>query len=132
MSYYNEERQPTRLVRRKVRKRKRRPFRRLLRLMLVLLVFLMLGGVAYAGYLAYKVKTTADDSYKGLANGNKSDLRMDKVAMGKDPVNILLMGVESYKGSPGHTDALMVLTVNPDTKEVAITSIPRIPALICQ
>ncbi|WHY71607.1 LCP family protein [Fictibacillus enclensis] len=125
MSYYNEERQPTRLVRRKVRKRKRRPFRRLLRLMLVLLVFLMLGGVAYAGYLAYKVKTTADDSYKGLANGNKSDLRMDKVAMGKDPVNILLMGVESYKGSPGHTDALMVLTVNPDTKEVAITSIPR-------
>ncbi len=125
MSYYNEERQPTRLVRRRVKKRKRRPFRRLIRIFLVLLVLCMLGGVAYAGYLAYKVKSTADNSYKGLAHGNKSDLRMDKVTMGKDPVNILLMGVEDYKGSPGHSDALMVLTINPDTKEASIVSIPR-------
>lgn len=124
MSYYNEERQPTRVVRRKVKKRKRRPFRRLIRLFLVVFLLFLLGGVAYAGYLAYKVKDTADTSYKGLKH-EKSDLRMDKVTMGKDPVTILLMGVESYKGSPGHSDALMVLTINPDTKEAAIVSIPR-------
>jgi polyisoprenyl-teichoic acid--peptidoglycan teichoic acid transferase len=106
------------------RKRKKKPFRRLLRFVLVLTILFFVSAVAYGGFLAYKVKTAADDSYQEL-NREKSDLRETIVELGEDPVNILLMGIESYKGSPGHSDALILLTINPKTKETSMLSIPR-------
>jgi polyisoprenyl-teichoic acid--peptidoglycan teichoic acid transferase len=106
------------------RRRKKKPFRRILRFLLLLSILFFISAVAYGGFLAYKVKTAADDSYHEL-NREKSDLRETKVELGEDPVNILLMGVESYKDSPGHSDALILLSVNPKTKETVMLSIPR-------
>jgi polyisoprenyl-teichoic acid--peptidoglycan teichoic acid transferase len=106
------------------RRRKKKPFRKILRFILVLTILFFVSAVAYGGFLAYKVKTAADDSYQEL-NREKSDLRETKVELGEDPVNILLMGIESYKGSPGHSDALILLTINPKTKETSMLSIPR-------
>jgi polyisoprenyl-teichoic acid--peptidoglycan teichoic acid transferase len=106
------------------RRRRKKPLRRLARFVLFLSILFFASAVAYGGFLAYKVKTAADDSYQELKR-EKSDLRETKVTLGEDPVNILLMGVESYKDSPGHSDALILLTVNPKTKETAMVSIPR-------
>lgn len=106
------------------RRRKKKPFRKFLKLVLILSIFLGIGAISYGGFLAYKVKTAADDSYSELER-EKSDLRETKVELGEDPVNILMMGVESYKDSPGHSDALILLSVNPKTKETVMLSIPR-------
>jgi polyisoprenyl-teichoic acid--peptidoglycan teichoic acid transferase len=106
------------------RRRKKSPIRRFLRFILILTLLFFLSAAGYGGYLALKVNDAANDSYKALGR-EKSDKRLDEVKMGEDPVSILLIGVESYKGSPGHSDAMILLTINPSTNETAMVSIPR-------
>ena len=105
------------------RRRKKSFFRRLLTF--VLLIVLVLIG--YGAYLAYNAYDAASGSYQGLSRGEKSELRDAEVAVTKDPITILLMGIEDYStgGENGRTDTLMVATVDPDTKKVNLLSIPR-------
>lgn len=107
----------------KVKKRKKNIIKRLL--FLFLFIFLCIGG--YMGYLAYKTIQAADESYSELDRGSKSKLREVEVSAGKDPISILLMGIEDYSsgGSNGRTDSLLVATLNPDTKTMKLLSIPR-------
>ncbi|WP_051291559.1 LCP family protein [Fictibacillus gelatini] len=100
------------------------PFKRLLRSILAACLLLLFSVCGYGGYLAYKLKTTADAS--NVLPREKSDLRKKKVTIGKDPVTILLLGVEKYGGSePPHSDSMMLVTLNPKTKQTSILSIPR-------
>lgn len=105
------------------KKRKRGIIRRLFFLFLVL----FLGVGAYAGYLAFKTIQAADESYTELDRGTKSKLREVEVSAGKDPISILLMGVEDYSsgGENGRTDSLIVATLNPDLGTMKMLSIPR-------
>lgn len=43
----------------------------------------------------------------------------------RDPISILLMGVDQRKGDRGRSDSLIVLTVNPNEKSIQMVSIPR-------
>ncbi|MBH0164065.1 LCP family protein [Fictibacillus sp. 7GRE50] len=106
------------------RKRKKSPFRKFLRFLFVVTLLFVLSAAGYGGYLAFKVNDAANESFKALGR-EKSDKRLDEVKMGEDPVNILMIGVESYKESPGHSDAMILLSINPKTKETAMVSIPR-------
>jgi polyisoprenyl-teichoic acid--peptidoglycan teichoic acid transferase len=106
------------------RRRKKSPFRRFLRFLLLVLLLFGISAVGYGGYLAYQVKSTADKSFNEL-DREKSDLRLEKVELGEDPITILLMGIESYAGSPGHADAVILLAINPETNQSKIVSIPR-------
>ncbi|MBF0705634.1 LCP family protein [Alkalihalobacillus hwajinpoensis] len=105
------------------RRRKKSLFRRLLTF--VLLIVLVLIG--YGAYLAYNAYDAASGSYQGLSRGEKSALRDAEVAVTKDPISILIMGIEDYStgGDNGRTDTLMVATVDPDSKKVKLLSIPR-------
>ncbi|MGC4377989.1 LCP family protein [Fictibacillus sp. Mic-4] len=105
-------------------KKKKSPLRRFFKYVLVVVFIGVLGGAGYAGFLGWKVKSTAEKTYQGLSR-DKSSLREEKVTLGENPVTILLLGVEDYPGSPGHSDSIMLLTINPKTKETAILSIPR-------
>lgn len=108
----------------RTRVKKRKKKNRFLRLLLVVILFCFVGAASYAGYLAYKVKSAADKTYHGLSR--KSDLRTEKVTLGENPVTILLLGIEKYSGDePPHSDSMMLITLNPKTKETAILSIPR-------
>ncbi|MFZ3590400.1 LCP family protein [Bacillus sp. DJP31] len=55
-----------------------------------------------------------------------SDKREDKVEFDrKDPLSILLVGVDKRKGDSGRTDSMIVATINPDTNTTKLLSIPR-------
>ncbi|MGP4078973.1 LCP family protein [Pseudalkalibacillus sp. R45] len=108
----------------KRKKRKRKSLRRVLKLFLLTSIFLVIGLVSYGGYLAYNIKSAANESYNEL-DRPKSDLRKEEVSMGDDPVSILLMGIEDYQGDSGRSDVMLVVTINPKTKEMVMVSIPR-------
>lgn len=108
-----------------VKKRKKK--RRILRKLLLIVILLVLVAGSYGAYVVYQTMQAADDSYSQLGRGEKSDLRDKAVHFGKDPVSILLMGVEDYAtgGKNGRADTIMVATFNPDTKSMKLLSIPR-------
>ncbi|MFS0783701.1 LCP family protein [Bacillus sp. 1P06AnD] len=105
------------------KKRKRRIWRKLL--LLIILLVLVVGG--YGAYVVYQALQAANTSYTQLDRGNKSALREKTVHFGKEPVSILLLGIEDYAtdGKGGRADTIMVATFNPDTKKMKLLSIPR-------
>lgn len=110
-----------RVEERKQRKKKRSK-KRLYIILTVL--FIALAGVVY--YI-YESMQAAGESYNDLDGREKSDLRTESVALGKDPSSILVMGVENYEdpNSRGRTDTMMVLTFNPKDNSVKMVSLPR-------
>ena len=55
-----------------------------------------------------------------------SEKREEKVEFTKkDPISILMVGIDERDGDHGRTDSMLVLTVNPETKSTKILSIPR-------
>ncbi|MBS4206743.1 LCP family protein [Bacillus sp. FJAT-50079] len=106
----------------RISKRKKR--KGLKKLIFFLLIVVVLVPLCYVGYLFTTIKTAADKSYVELER-KKSEYRVEDVKLGKDPVSILLVGVEDYLGDNGRADALMLITLNPETKEIALLSIPR-------
>ncbi|KZE64225.1 hypothetical protein AWM68_14090 [Fictibacillus phosphorivorans] len=110
----------------RIRRRKRRsPFRRLMRFVFLVTLLFGLTAAGYGGYLVYKIKANSDKSIVELKE-NKSDLRLNEVQLGKDPVTILLVGIENYQENDvGRADVVKLITINPETKEAAMVNIPR-------
>ncbi|MGD6817053.1 LCP family protein [Metabacillus sp. 113a] len=110
-----------RVVRKK--KKKKSVFKRIL---FFLLLLLLIGG-GYLAFIGVSAWQAADRSYEGLERGEKSALREQAVELAKDPVSILIMGVEDYSsgGEGGRSDTLIVVTLNPKEKSMKMLSIPR-------
>lgn len=107
----------------KKKKKKKSVLKRLLGFFLFLL--LIVGG--YIGYVTYSALNAANDSYNELDRGEKSKMRDEAVAIDKDPVSILMLGVENYSsgGQGGRADTIIVATLNPKDKSMKMLSIPR-------
>ncbi len=105
------------------RKKKKKVWKKIILFFMVIL----LAVCGYGAYIFYKTYQAANDSYSELNRGEKSELRNEAVSIGKEPVSILLMGVEDYasEGSGGRADTIMVATFNPDLKTMKLLSIPR-------
>ncbi|MBM7572489.1 LCP family protein [Aquibacillus albus] len=92
------------------------------------LLFLLIIFISVGSYLIYEVYTAANKSYQELERAdNKSDLRKEAITFSDDPISMLLIGVENYStgGKDGRADTQIVVTLNPETKKVTMTSIPR-------
>jgi len=92
----------------------------------ILTIALLLIGI-YVTYIAYQAVKAARDSYTELDRGTTSNLRNEAVKFGKEPVSILLLGIENYAtgGSGGRADSIIVATFNPNLESVKLLSIPR-------
>jgi polyisoprenyl-teichoic acid--peptidoglycan teichoic acid transferase len=91
-----------------------------------LLVILAFGS--YGAYAFFNVYKAAKDSYKPIEREKgHSKYREEKATIGKNPISILLMGIEDYSshGKIGRTDTLIVATLNPNTNQMTLLSIPR-------
>ncbi|WP_077623863.1 LCP family protein [Sediminibacillus massiliensis] len=109
----------------KRRRRRRLKWKNIIGLFLVLAVFAML---VTGGYIFYQAYTAAKGSYEELDRpGEKSELREEDVKIGEDPVSILLLGIEDYQtgGKNGRADSQVIITLNPDTEKMTMTTIPR-------
>lgn len=92
----------------------------------VLLLFITVIG--YSTYLFMNVYGATKEAHVEIEReDNKSELREEEVTIGDDPISILLMGIEDYEtnGQNGRADTLIVVTLNPSTKQMTMTTVPR-------
>ncbi|MCA0170382.1 LytR family transcriptional regulator [Bacillus sp. RAR_GA_16] len=91
----------------------------------VILGVLVLAGGGYAYYLYDSVKDTASDMHEPISR-ETSTLRTEKVeTKEKDPISILLMGVDERENDQGRSDTMIMITVNPNDNSMIMFNIPR-------
>jgi len=105
---------------------KRRRRSRVVKSIVLSFLLLMLLGSGYGAYAFTNVYHAATESYKPI-DRTSSPYREEAATIGKNPISILLMGVEDYEtdGKDGRTDTLILATLNPGTKKMTLLSIPR-------
>lgn len=86
-----------------------------------LVLLLAIGG--YAVYLYQSVASTVGKMHEDRGPSDKRTTQID--ISKKDPISILLMGVDERSGDKGRTDTLIMVTVNPNTNSMQMLSIPR-------
>lgn len=107
-----------RAERQHMKKRKLRKFS----VFLIIAVLLMVG---FGGHYAFKTYQAASQSFDDLGR-DKSAKREEAVSISKDPISILLMGVDDTEEMEnGRTDTLIVATFNPTDERLKLLSIPR-------
>ncbi|SFL36123.1 transcriptional attenuator, LytR family [Gracilibacillus orientalis] len=93
-----------------------------------IIVLIFISVIAYGIYLFVNVYDASKDSHVEIDRPEgKSELRENDVKIGDDPFSILLIGVEDYEtdGENGRADTQIVVTVNPNTNKLTMTSVPR-------
>lgn len=100
----------------------------------VLLAFLLISLLVFAGIIAYiyiNLKGAADKMYDDDFAGSSSELRETEVSVKDgDPISVVLFGTDSdaereSQSMGQRSDTIMVVTLNPNTDEGRIVSIPR-------
>lgn len=105
--------------------RKKRRFKRTIRFILLLFLIISFGGLSFFAFnLVDDAKKATDSIYEKLPSDNQDGLT-ENISVTKDPFTILLVGIENQDGGTGRSDVLMLVTVNPQTEEIYLLSIPR-------
>jgi polyisoprenyl-teichoic acid--peptidoglycan teichoic acid transferase len=107
---------------RKMAKKRRKKKRGIIARVLLLIILVALVFIGYKGvrtYLELNKATKGEDI--------SSNLRNEKVAISKDPISILFLGIENYStgGKGGRTDSMILATFNPKEETIKTMSIPR-------
>ncbi|MCK6206062.1 LytR family transcriptional regulator [Bacillus infantis] len=106
----------------KVAKRKKRVWLRVL----LIIVLLLAAGAGIYGFMVYKSLSSAVDTMHAPIKREKSEKREETITLEKrDPISVLMLGVDEREGDKGRSDTMIVLTVNPETNSVKMLSIPR-------
>jgi len=111
--------------------RKRRRKQKKKRLVLKTALFTALVGLLAVGtgawYIVNQLNDTAASAYQGLNRGDKSELRVQPVDVGKDNFSMLILGSDFRDGDSGgeRTDTMIVATFNKGDRSIKLTSIPR-------
>lgn len=101
--------------------------------LILLSLILVVIPVIYTVMLFKASQGAIDDSFNGSDSNRKSNLRDSKVNPSKDPVSILFLGIDENEqrkkngqsASKSRTDAMIFSTLNPDTQQLRMLSIPR-------
>lgn len=87
------------------------------------ILFICGGIITYMGY--HTVKQTISEMHEPLAR-EKSEKRIEEIHfVERDPVSILLLGVDERGNDRGRSDTMIVMTVNPNDESIKMVSIPR-------
>ena len=94
------------------------------KVVLGLLTAVVLGGGFYTYHWYSGVKETFNVSMHQKVEAIDSSVTKEKMEK-KDPLNVLLLGVDEREGDRGRSDSMMILSLNPEAQETKIISIPR-------
>ncbi|SDN10475.1 transcriptional attenuator, LytR family [Fictibacillus solisalsi] len=107
---------------RSAKRKKKRSGLKIALIVIGVIVLIAAGGIYY---VYGSVKSTANKMHEGSA-WNGSDKRKNALTPDKgDPLSILILGVDERQGDRGRSDTLILVTVNPKTNKMVMTSIPR-------
>lgn len=104
--------------------RRRKRSKKIWLIPLVIVIVLFLGGGAYAFSIYNNAKQTVNNKMHEPVDSIDFDQSKKKVKATK-PLHILLMGTDEREGDKGRSDALMVLSLNPENDKMQLVSIPR-------
>jgi len=99
-----------------------------MKLVALITLILLIITISYGGFVFFKAKDALNQSQINLnRKGGKSELRVERGTFGKEPISILLLGVENYStdGKDGRADTQIIITLNPKMNEMYMMTIPR-------
>jgi len=91
--------------------------------LLILLALIVAAGI-YVWSIVNNVQETVDSQMHETVESIDQEKAEQKVKA-KDPINVLLLGVDQRAGDSGRSDAIIVMTLKPETDEMLMVSIPR-------
>jgi LCP family protein required for cell wall assembly len=104
---------------------KKKKKKKWLRITLFIIFLIAVSGGVYFYNIYSNVASAVDKMNKPLSR-DVSEKREVKVEFNKkDPISILLVGVDERIGDKGRTDSMLVISVNPKTNTTKLLSIPR-------
>jgi LCP family protein required for cell wall assembly len=95
-----------------------------LKIPIIVLIVVLLGVGTYAFMVYNNVKKTVNDKMHDPVSSIDLGVAKDKMK-GTEPLNILLMGIDTEESDKGRSDALMVLSLDPKKDKMQLISIPR-------
>lgn len=92
---------------------------------LSIIIFCALGSGIYSYSIYNKVGKTVENMHEPIER-KVSEKRTEEIQFEeKDPISILILGVDEREGDRGRSDTIIVMTVNPTSKSMQMISIPR-------
>ncbi|GEM01625.1 cell envelope-related function transcriptional attenuator common domain-containing protein [Halolactibacillus halophilus] len=93
---------------------------------IIILLILLVSIVGYGFHLYTEVKNNIDDNMHEQVSDHVIDTEKTKEKIeNKDNINILLLGIDSESSVSGRSDAIIVMTLNPNEDKIQLVSIPR-------
>ncbi|EIF14893.1 MULTISPECIES: LytR family transcriptional regulator [Bacillus] len=106
-----------------MRAERKRKKKKVLLTIVTIIGLLVLSSGGYVYYLWHKAASTVASIQEDLKKSDKRDTDID---LGKkDPISVLIMGVDERKNDKGRADTMIYMTVNPKTNTTEMVSIPR-------
>lgn len=91
----------------------------------VFLKLTIIAGALYLLVLFPKATSTLDEIHEPLVR-EASPKREEKIVLeNKDPISVLLLGVDEREDDRGRSDTMVVLAINPEEQSTKMVSIPR-------
>lgn len=103
---------------------RKKPKRRWLKIILLVIAIAVIGVGTYAFTIYNNAKKTVDDKMHEPVEAIDTGLTKKKLAA-TERLNVLLLGIDSAEGEAGRSDALMILSLDPETDAMELISIPR-------
>ncbi|MFJ8261812.1 LCP family protein [Rummeliibacillus sp. NPDC094406] len=90
---------------------------------IIIIVIIGIGGFAYTIY--YNATSTIEKIYTPIEHTPTEQRAQPVTLQEKQPFSMLLLGVDEREHDKGRSDTIIVLSVNPQTKNTLMVSIPR-------
>lgn len=92
---------------------------------LTIISCVLVAGIVYTASVYKNVSTTLETIHEPAIR-KVSELRTTKVELvEKEPISVLLLGVDEREADTGRSDTMIVLTANPSLASIKLLSIPR-------
>src|SRR5690625_3054798 len=114
----------TQVSRKEMRKYKRKKRKGLKIFLIIFGLFLLVAG-SYVYHLYSKLDETVSGMYTPLESDKEKKEEIDQRLSEKEPINVLLLGVDAREGDRGRSDTMIFMSLNPKTDQILMLSIPR-------
>ncbi|PYZ92568.1 transcriptional regulator [Salipaludibacillus keqinensis] len=100
--------------------------RSIVKILLVSFLLILLAGGGAVGYMVYQMANVTSSAQQELDRGERSEYRAEEVNPDIDPISVLFLGLDTRDGDlDGRTDAMVLVTFNPDEGSIKMLNIPR-------
>ncbi len=94
------------------------------KILLAVIAVVVIGVGVYAFSIYHNAKQTVEEQMHKPVDSIDTSVGKKKVK-DNEPLNVLLLGVDERSGDSGRSDALMVLSLDPEDDSMNLVSIPR-------